>query len=320
MHDREAPGTGRHPRQHASGPNAGQYRVRSPVTTRLAGTGLVADDLYLMAHHEVSGRPVLQPRPLGLGLAGALLAEVMLDGGITVRHDVVLPCNARPADHLALRTWEQIVTEPGPLLLRDWLLSFARGAAADVALRLERAGYLTRVRGWAPWRPARWVPADPDWAFASLLRVRAALDPTRPSGPGEAALTGLAAACGPGFRLAECLTPAGLSLEGTAIAAAIHAGLRRLYEILARLELRRLQDLTRRIRLPLVAIRHLLPDQDDRAAVVLLRDQMPGGSYLVISHATADGQRRGYAHRGPGSHGPRQPATDSRRTRRVGQW
>ena len=75
------------------------------MTTRLAGTGLVADDLYLMAHHEVSGRPVLQPRPLGLGLAGALPAEVMLDAGIAVRHDgVVLPGNARPAtgrtDHL----------------------------------------------------------------------------------------------------------------------------------------------------------------------------------------------------------------------------
>ena len=37
----------------------------------LAGTGLVADDMYLMAHHDLTGKPLLQPRPLGLGwLAG----------------------------------------------------------------------------------------------------------------------------------------------------------------------------------------------------------------------------------------------------------
>ena len=41
----------------------------------LGGTGLIADDLYLMAHHETSGRHVLQPRALGIGLAGGLLAD-----------------------------------------------------------------------------------------------------------------------------------------------------------------------------------------------------------------------------------------------------
>jgi hypothetical protein len=41
---------------------------------RLRGTGLIADDLYLMAHDDVSGRPFLQPRATGLGLAGGLLA------------------------------------------------------------------------------------------------------------------------------------------------------------------------------------------------------------------------------------------------------
>jgi Golgi phosphoprotein 3 (GPP34) len=201
-----------HPGQHAGGGYAGQHRVRGPAASPLAGTGLVADDLYLMAHHEMSGRALLQPRPLGLGLAGALLAEVMLDGGLTVRHDgLALPRNIRPADDLALRTWEQIASESGLLPLRDWLLFLARTTAADVALRLERAGYLTRVRSLAPWRPARWVPVEADWAFASLLRVRAALDPARRSGPGEAALTGLAAACGLGFRLEEYLAPGGPS-------------------------------------------------------------------------------------------------------------
>ena len=38
----------------------------------LRGTGLVADDLYLLAHDGQTGRPLLQPRSLGIGLAGAL--------------------------------------------------------------------------------------------------------------------------------------------------------------------------------------------------------------------------------------------------------
>jgi Golgi phosphoprotein 3 (GPP34) len=62
--------------------------------------------------------------------------------------------------------------------LREWLLFVARTAADDVASRLERAGYLRRAGG--RWRGRRWVPVDADSAFAPLLRVRAALDSSRP--------------------------------------------------------------------------------------------------------------------------------------------
>ena len=48
---------------------------------RLSGTGGLADDLYLLAHHEVTGQPHLQPRAIGLGLAGALLAALWIPTG-----------------------------------------------------------------------------------------------------------------------------------------------------------------------------------------------------------------------------------------------
>ena len=51
---------------------------RSTMRAGLSGTGRLADDLYLMAHHELTGRPFVQPRALGTGLAGGLLAELML--------------------------------------------------------------------------------------------------------------------------------------------------------------------------------------------------------------------------------------------------
>ena len=54
------------------------HRYPGPLNAGLSGTGLVADDLYLMAHDDRSGKPYLQPQALGIGLAGALLAELML--------------------------------------------------------------------------------------------------------------------------------------------------------------------------------------------------------------------------------------------------
>src|SRR5437763_8304744 len=109
-----------------------------PLDAGLSGTGLVADDLYLLAHDDRSGRPLLPPRPLGTGLAGALLAELMLACCIGLRSDtaVVIGRNVpRPAvaGHVLLR---QIAEEPSVLPVRTWLLFLARTAARDVALRL----------------------------------------------------------------------------------------------------------------------------------------------------------------------------------------
>ncbi len=180
----------------------------------LGGTGLVADDLYLMAHHEVSGKPFLQPRALGTGLAGGLLAELMLDGGITWWHDgTVVPGRFLPADAVAKQVRGQVAAEHELHQVREWLQFLARTAAADVAARLGRSGYLTWDSGRAPWRPRRWVPVDPDWSFSPMLRVRSALDPARTWSAYGAVLAGLALACGLGFRIAQYAAPASRSLD-----------------------------------------------------------------------------------------------------------
>jgi hypothetical protein len=62
---------------------AGDPRASVPA---LAGTGLLADDLYLVAHHERTGRPLLAPRAVGLGLAGSLLADLVLAAWDVQRH------------------------------------------------------------------------------------------------------------------------------------------------------------------------------------------------------------------------------------------
>jgi len=187
------------------------------MSAGLGGTGLIADDLYLMGHHEVTGRPYVQPRALGTGLAGALLAELILGGSITVRPGgAVVPGRIAPKDVLARQVLDQIAGEHEPYPVREWLLYLARTATEDVARRLERSGYLRRCvrRGWQ--RPGRWVPVDADWAFAPLLRARAALDPARPFTAREAALAGLADACGLSFRLAQYASPPGRSPQEAA--------------------------------------------------------------------------------------------------------
>ena len=182
------------------------------MSTGLSGTGRLADDLYLMAHHEVTGKPFVQPRALGTGLAGGLLGELMLGASISLRPDgAVLPGRTPPGDELARHLRDLIAAEHEPHPVWEWLLFMARTAANDVAGRLERSGYVTRSGGRR--HPERWVPVDPDWAFSPLLRVRSALDPARPLSAHGAVLAGLAAACGLSFRLTQYLPPPGRRLE-----------------------------------------------------------------------------------------------------------
>jgi amino acid transporter len=167
----------------------------------LSGTGRLADDLWLLAHHEATGRPHLQPRAAGLGLAGALLAELMLAGSIGLRTgQVVITGHPAPRDDLARSVLTLVVREPEQHPARDWLLFLGRTATQDVASRLEQSGYLTRAASRRGFRARQLLPADPDCAFAPLLWVKSALDPGLATAQ-NVTLAGLAVACGLGRHL-----------------------------------------------------------------------------------------------------------------------
>lgn len=179
--------------------SGGLYRraSRSNVVPQLSGTGRLADDLYLMSHHEVSGKPHLHPRAIGLGLAGALMAELVWMGKICVRPDAVVVADPTPpAEELASLVLGLLQSEREQHLAQVWLLYLARTATADVAQRLAKSGYLTRVSARRPWASERWAPVDPDCAFAPLARILPVLDSSRPLTTEGAALAGLAVACG----------------------------------------------------------------------------------------------------------------------------
>jgi S-adenosyl methyltransferase len=78
-------------------------------------------------------------------------------------------------------------------------------------------------------------------------------------------------------------------LNGDRTAAIIEADLREPESILAHPVTRRLIDLDRPVGLLLVAVVHFLADADDPWGLVAkLRDRLPSGSYLVLSHATCE--------------------------------
>lgn len=195
-------------------PDADRRSALNPQNPGLAGTRRVADELYLIAHHENTGRPYLPPRSLGVGMAGGLLAELMAAQApaVTVDRGHVVPlcsphtgqaAGVRPDEPVAGRVLDLIMAESPPRLARDWLLFLGSTSAAQVAGRLERSGYLIRPPGRVPWRASRPVPADGDWSVCALLRARAALDAARVLTPYSALLTGLTVACGLGFRFSD---------------------------------------------------------------------------------------------------------------------
>jgi Golgi phosphoprotein 3 (GPP34) len=164
----------------------------------LRGTGRLADELYLIAHHDRTGRPRLQPRATGLGLASALLAELAMTDRITIGEGwVATAAGNDPADPLGRRLVDLVAAEPEPHGVADWLAALAATAADDVAGRLSDAGYLER-RPTAWRRGGRWVPTDSSCAFTPVIRAAGALRPSRPLTVAGATLAALADACGLG--------------------------------------------------------------------------------------------------------------------------
>jgi Golgi phosphoprotein 3 (GPP34) len=193
----------------------------------LSGTGRLADDLWLLAHHEQSGRPHLQPRALGVGLAGGLLGELLLAGSIALAGGgITVTRRVPPGDAVARSVLAQVAGEPGQPPVRDWLLFLGRNAPANVAGRLAGDGYLARAAG-RPWQRGRWVPVDADSAFAPLVRVKAALATSGPVAAQHVALGALATACGLDRQLALYL-PRGARDHLHAAARTLDPGLREL--------------------------------------------------------------------------------------------
>ena len=93
------------------------------------GTGRLADDFFLMAHEESTGKPRLAERIAGLGLAAALLGELALADRVELREGTVAVLDSSPReDALSCRVLEFLKQEQHPT--RTWLAFFGRPLVA----------------------------------------------------------------------------------------------------------------------------------------------------------------------------------------------
>jgi len=105
----------------------------------------LADRLFLLAHNDRTGAPLVGSGALGLGLAGALLGELLLADLIAVPDAVVwVIAGTYPSSHLAHRLLTTMAREPVPLPVRTWLSFLAPSAADEVGKRLHAGGWLHR--------------------------------------------------------------------------------------------------------------------------------------------------------------------------------
>ena len=139
---------------------------------------LLADEFFLMAHHDVSGQLRLAPRIAGFGVAAAVLADLVVAGVLVVTPSGYFAC---PPSAVRVGGFERQVVawvaaepwQPVPV----WLEVLAGVSVPGLGQRLADAGAVrpVRVRRLLTTRTV-WEPADMNvaaWPWARLsTRVR----------------------------------------------------------------------------------------------------------------------------------------------------
>jgi Golgi phosphoprotein 3 (GPP34) len=165
-----------------------------PPDGQRAGIRIVRD-LFLIAHGASDGKPLLPPRVMGMAIAGGMLCELALLGYVGIRRDTLIVADRPPpAEELAQSVLRQLLGQPDPLPVRDWITYLASGSTAAVGDQLTRAGVVRASRRLRAWR---YVPVDSTNAFFTAGRLAVMLeDGVRRFSLPEATLIGLVDAAG----------------------------------------------------------------------------------------------------------------------------
>ena len=135
----------------------------------------LADDLFLTAHDTVKGKSLLTPATLGLGLAAALIGELVLWRRFDIVDGKIQLIDDRPTgDPATTAVLDQLLREGHHRAVRDWIAFLATGIAIDLTeRRLTRSGLLIRQekRGLMGSKVS-YVPADSMVAGWPATRIR----------------------------------------------------------------------------------------------------------------------------------------------------
>ncbi|WP_426503038.1 GPP34 family phosphoprotein [Dactylosporangium sp. McL0621] len=107
---------------------------------------LAATDFWMLSHHERSGQLLVPGRVVAIGLAAALLAELVAEDriGFDRQHMVVPVTEFPPRDAVAHQVLDQLHGEDR-LPVQVWLRHLAQSAYAAVAGRMLRQRLVVRV-------------------------------------------------------------------------------------------------------------------------------------------------------------------------------
>jgi|SRR5947207_5900934 len=163
-----------------------------------AGPWPVASGFYMLAHDDLTGRPRLHRRAVGLGLAAGLLAELLYLNRIMIgQGEVRVVDRTPPADVLAHLVLAQLIAEPQHVRVRTWLDYLAVEAGDQVAGRLVLTGYLRKEVSRRMFRSATvYVPVDMNRFALALARLSTMLRRLEPMGYVDTCLAGLSVATG----------------------------------------------------------------------------------------------------------------------------
>lgn len=108
---------------------------------------MLADEFYLIAHEEQTGRSRIHQRATGLGLAAGLIGELILMYRVRViGGELCVVDREPPGEELANSVLGLFVAQPQHRDLRTWLAFLAQEATGWVGERLLRAGIVEPVR------------------------------------------------------------------------------------------------------------------------------------------------------------------------------
>jgi hypothetical protein len=159
---------------------------------------LLADEFFLTAHDEV-GTALLSPRVLGLGLAAAVLGELVFAHRMTIQSGLLRVVDRRPLDEpLTASVLYQLLQESGHGRVRDWMSYLAKTAEETVGRRLVHHGLVRRLerqrllRG----RVVRYPPVNPKMATWPQARLSHAVTGWATMADHDVVLAGLMLATG----------------------------------------------------------------------------------------------------------------------------
>jgi hypothetical protein len=107
---------------------------------------LLADECWLIAHDDTTGRSLLAPRLAGVAAASGLLCELLYARIITADKGLLAVRDRKPSPDLLQHSMtDLLLRENHPI--ETWLRFFARTAEEDIATRLIRQGIVQESRG-----------------------------------------------------------------------------------------------------------------------------------------------------------------------------